>query len=190
MSKNPEDQDEPKSPLKLTRKFGWPLRHLMIDHNIRSAAALQRKLEEIGVNISSVQVTRIVLERPVRIKVELLDALATIFNCTANDLLPVRHVTPEEVAAEALAEYSIRDDEESKVRRTPAKNSKDEKPKEAAPEEAKPVDEKPKGTALMDKTLNNVVQLSPKKGPRKKWGAGGPDTLTPLPNPSEDIDED
>ena len=142
----------------------------MLDHNIKSAAALQRRLEEVGVDISSAQVSRIIYDRPVRANMELLDALATIFSCTANDLLPVRHVTPDE----STEGPTVIDETDPVPEAQPVK------------EPVSTAHEKPKREAKAKKDTAKVVPL---KRDKPEYGITGP-KLTPLPNPNEEFDDD
>jgi hypothetical protein len=68
----------------------------MAEHNIRTAAELCRRLNALGVEVTSIYLSRMLNERPTRLNTDLLDAFMTIFNCTPNDLLPVIEVLEDE----------------------------------------------------------------------------------------------
>lgn len=85
---------------KLTKRLVWRLPILMAEHRIRTATELKRRLEELGYEITSVHVARLVHARPQRISSDLLDALVTIFDCTASDILAVEMVNPDEKGGE------------------------------------------------------------------------------------------
>lgn len=88
--------------LKLTKRLVWRLPVLMAEHRIRTATELKRRLEELGYEITSVHVARLVHDRPQRISSDLLDALVTIFDCTANEILAVEMVNPDEEGRETM----------------------------------------------------------------------------------------
>ena len=88
--------------LKLKKRLVWRLPVLMAEHKIRTATELKRRLEEVGYEITSVHVARLVHDRPQRISSDLLDALVTIFDCTANEILAVEMVIPAAEGAEQL----------------------------------------------------------------------------------------
>lgn len=93
--------------LKTRKRLAWRLPVLMAEHRIRSASELKRRLEEVGYEISSIHVARIVHVRPQRISSDLLDALVTIFDCTANDILAVETVNPDEEGGEETRPASV-----------------------------------------------------------------------------------
>ena len=72
-----------------SERYGWRLAGLMADRKIRTGTELQRRLSEVGYEITSSQVTRIIYDRPMQVKTALLDALGEIFDCTLDDLMPV-----------------------------------------------------------------------------------------------------
>jgi ribosomal protein L12E/L44/L45/RPP1/RPP2 len=73
--------------LKISRKLAWRLRHMMVERNILTAAALARRLAEIGFEIHQSQLTRILKDRPVEIKTEFIDALIEVLQCDIQDIL-------------------------------------------------------------------------------------------------------
>ena len=78
--------------LKLKKRLVWRLPVLMAEHKIRTATELSRRLADIGYEITCVHAARLVHDRPQRISSDLLDALVTIFDCTANDILSAERV--------------------------------------------------------------------------------------------------
>ncbi len=73
--------------LKITRRLAWRLRHMMVERGINTAAALSRRLAEIGFPIHPSQLTRILKDRPVEIKTEFIDALMEVLQCDIQDIL-------------------------------------------------------------------------------------------------------
>ena len=74
------------------RVFLWKIRELMLRDDIRSAAELQRRLSDLGVDITPTHMARIVFNKPQRMTMDILEGLATIFQCEANDLLMVMEI--------------------------------------------------------------------------------------------------
>jgi hypothetical protein len=72
----------------------WDLYPVMARHKVKSAAHLGRLLQTVGVEFSSVYLSRIIYDRPTILNLTLLDALVCIFNCTPNDLLVVEPYEP------------------------------------------------------------------------------------------------
>lgn len=73
--------------LKITRRLMWRLRHMMVERNIITAAELTRRLADIGFSIHESQISRILKDRPVEIKTDLLDALLEVLQCNIQDIL-------------------------------------------------------------------------------------------------------
>ena len=65
----------------------WRLFPIMADRGYRTSIDLHRELHKHGVQISSVQLSRIVKGRPGRLNTQLLLALMVILECQATDLL-------------------------------------------------------------------------------------------------------
>lgn len=84
-------------------RYGWRLAALMGEHKIRTGADLQRKLADVGYEITSSQVARIIYNRPRQVKTALLDALGEIFGCTLDDLMPLLDPAGREVEQRAPA---------------------------------------------------------------------------------------
>lgn len=73
--------------------LGWRLRVRMAENRIPTATELKRRLDAIGYEITSAQLSRIVDERPAQVKTALLEALLTVLGGTLNDLMPLDGVT-------------------------------------------------------------------------------------------------
>jgi DNA-binding Xre family transcriptional regulator len=61
----------------------------MAKRKIRRVTDLHRQLMELGVEISSAQLSRIVAQRPKHLNMEILDALLTVLDCDIADLISV-----------------------------------------------------------------------------------------------------
>ena len=71
-------------------KLEWRLRVMMAERGIHSAAELSRRLEDIGVRISSTQLTRIVKTMPKRLNTRLLCGLMKVLECGPEDLIRLK----------------------------------------------------------------------------------------------------
>ena len=80
-------------------RLGWRLRVRMAENRIPTATELKRRLDAIGYEITSAQLSRIVDERPAQVKTALLEALLQVLGGTLNDLLPLEG-TVEPVATQ------------------------------------------------------------------------------------------
>jgi DNA-binding Xre family transcriptional regulator len=94
--------------------YRWHLRHLMADHGMFSTTDLLPPLAARGINLSSSQVYRLVVERPERLSLKILMALLDILDCTMDDLIePVAAAgaaqRPKKAAAGGTAAESIGD---------------------------------------------------------------------------------
>lgn len=69
--------------------FRWRLRVMMAERGIRTVTELRRRLEPLGVEISTQQLNRIVTDLPQRLNTDLFAALLTVLRCTPNDLFAV-----------------------------------------------------------------------------------------------------
>lgn len=69
--------------------LGWRLRIRMAENRIATATELKRRLEEVGYEITSAQLSRIVDDRPAQVKTALLEALLNVLGGTLSDLMPV-----------------------------------------------------------------------------------------------------
>ncbi|MFJ6459845.1 helix-turn-helix domain-containing protein [Streptomyces sp. NPDC091387] len=94
--------------------YRWHLRHLMADRGMFSTTDLLPPLAQRGINLSSSQVYRLVVERPERLSLKILMALLDILDCTMDDLIePVAAAgtaqRPKKAAAGGTAAESIGD---------------------------------------------------------------------------------
>ncbi len=67
----------------------WRLKVLLAERDIDTATDLQRRLREIGIEISAVQLSRIIKEAPARLNMEVLYGLITVLQCDIGDLIHV-----------------------------------------------------------------------------------------------------
>lgn len=67
----------------------WRLNVVMSERRIKTVTELKRRLDSIGVGISSAQLGRVVWERPQKINIDLLEGLVTVLNCSVADILRV-----------------------------------------------------------------------------------------------------
>lgn len=72
-------------------KMEWNLRVLMAQHRIASATELMRRLDTVGVQLSTSQASRIVKEMPNRLSVPLVRGILEVFQCDISDLIIVEH---------------------------------------------------------------------------------------------------
>jgi len=72
-------------------KMEWNLRVLMAKHHIASATELMRRLDVVGVQLSTSQASRIVKEMPNRLSVPLIRGILAVFRCDISDLIIVKH---------------------------------------------------------------------------------------------------
>lgn len=68
--------------------LGWRLRMRMAEMKINTATELKRRLDAVGYEITSAQLSRILDERPAQVKTALLEALLNVLGGTLNDILP------------------------------------------------------------------------------------------------------
>lgn len=73
-------------------KAEWRLRELMEAHCIHSASEMVPRLAERGIQMSRIQVYRLMVQEPSRITLDVLAALCDILECTPNDLIRVKVV--------------------------------------------------------------------------------------------------
>lgn len=87
-----------------TRRIGyhWHLRRVMAEQDMFSTSDLQPHLAERGIELSSVQVYRLVTQTPERLNLKVLAALCDILSCTPDDLIePVVEAKATKKAAQA-----------------------------------------------------------------------------------------
>ncbi|QFQ97279.1 helix-turn-helix transcriptional regulator [Streptomyces phaeolivaceus] len=71
--------------------YQWHLRKVMADRGMFSTTDLTEPLEERGIQLSSSQIYRLVVERPERLSLKILMALLDILDCRMDELIePVR----------------------------------------------------------------------------------------------------
>ena len=68
--------------------LGWRLRIRMAENRITTATELKRRLDAVGYDITSAQLSRIVDDRPAQVKTALLEALLNVLGGSMNDLMP------------------------------------------------------------------------------------------------------
>lgn len=65
----------------------WKLYKVMADKKIKSIAELKRRLEAVGIDITSTQLGRMHYERPSRFNLDLLEGLGTVLDCEITDIM-------------------------------------------------------------------------------------------------------
>ena len=76
----------PKPPLAPQRKAVLRVQVLMAEHDIRFVTELWKKLTAMGVEISHSQLTRVVNNSTKSLSIDLLEGLATLFDCPVSAL--------------------------------------------------------------------------------------------------------
>ena len=76
----------PKPPLAPTRKAILRVNVLMAEHDIRFVTELWKRLNAMGVDISHSQLTRVVNNSTKSLSIDLLEGLATLFDCPVSAL--------------------------------------------------------------------------------------------------------
>ena len=74
----------------------WLLRDRMEERHIASTSELVPLLAERGIQLSRMQVYRLVMQEPQRLSLDLLAALCDIFSCSPNDLIKVSVVNKQQ----------------------------------------------------------------------------------------------
>ena len=72
-------------------KMKWNLKVVMAEREVPSATELMRRLDNIGVSLSTAQASRIVKEMPSRLSTTVLRGLLEVLHCEPNDLIVVEH---------------------------------------------------------------------------------------------------
>jgi len=72
-------------------KMKWNLKVVMAERDIPSATELMRRLDNIGISLSTAQASRIVKEMPSRLSTTILRGLLEVLHCEPNDLIVVEH---------------------------------------------------------------------------------------------------
>lgn len=78
-------------------KIEWRLYQVMAEKNIRTAVELKRRLDAVGVHITSVHLSRLVAAPPKKLSMDLLAGFVTVLGCSPNDLLRV--AAPDDVSS-------------------------------------------------------------------------------------------
>ncbi len=73
----------------MKKTLEWRLNVVMSERRIKTVTELKRRLDAIGVSISSAQLGRVVWERPQKINIDLLEGLVTVLECSVADILRV-----------------------------------------------------------------------------------------------------
>lgn len=76
----------PKPPLAPSRKATLRVHVLMAEHDIRFVTDLWKRLNAMGVDISHSQLTRVVNNSTKSLSIDLLEGLATLFDCPVASL--------------------------------------------------------------------------------------------------------
>ena len=91
-----EPNETSRTPMKVTKRIVWRLPVVMAERGIYKRNKLQQMLQDIGIELSTVQVGRIFNEPPDSFKKSLLEGLMTVLGCSLTDLLVVEDVGPDE----------------------------------------------------------------------------------------------
>lgn len=85
--------------------YRWRLAELMARHGMHNSTDLAPRLRERGIELSPSQIYRIVTQRPERVSLLLMAALADIFECGPEDLVTftAADAKPRKAAAAATA---------------------------------------------------------------------------------------
>lgn len=82
--------------------YRWHLRRLMAEKQMFSTSDLVPLLAERGIQLSSVQVYRLVTQTPERLNLKILAALCDILGCTPSDLVETSAVAEPKGKVEAV----------------------------------------------------------------------------------------
>lgn len=81
--------------------YRWNLRQVMASHGMFATTDLSAPLAARGVELSSSQIYRLVVERPERLSLKVLMALLDILDCRLEDLIePIAAAKPTRKAAD------------------------------------------------------------------------------------------
>lgn len=106
--------------------LGWRLRIRMAENRITTATELKRRLDAVGYDITSAQLSRILDDRPAQVKTALLEALLTVLGGSMNELMPVQGL-PEPKPLQADSRVPVPTPSESRKRiRKPARSTEPE----------------------------------------------------------------
>ncbi|MGH3390181.1 MAG: helix-turn-helix domain-containing protein [Actinomadura sp.] len=85
--------------------YRWNLRQVMATREMFQTTDLTRPLAERGIDLSSSQVYRLVVERPERLSLKVLMALLDILDCSMEDLIePIEVARPSRKKTTASGE--------------------------------------------------------------------------------------
>ena len=73
-----------------SHRFTWRLKDLMHANGIHQISALQRELQNHGIDLSSSQTHRLVTSTPDRLNLEVLSALCEVLSCSPSGLIGPR----------------------------------------------------------------------------------------------------
>lgn len=104
-----------------SQRFTWRLEEMMHANGIHQISALQRELQNHGIDLSSSQTHRLVTSTPDRLNLEVLSALCEVLSCSPTDLIEVNYLT----RAKAIAADSNVVDLAANARPRRAKVTKD-----------------------------------------------------------------
>ena len=79
----------------------WRVRVMMAERHIKTITELRKQLEEVGVEISTTQLSRIVDALPTRLSSEVLAGLTTVLRCDVGDLIRVARRRPSPTEQDA-----------------------------------------------------------------------------------------
>lgn len=132
--------------LKKKRKhLVWKLPIVMANKRIKSIAELKRRLETVGIDITSTQLGRMHFDRPSRLNLELLEGLATVLDCEISDIMDfsddVVFETPEKTDKGSVGESKpakksvpVREKQQTEKNVIETKNAESSAPVIAAPQ--------------------------------------------------------
>jgi DNA-binding Xre family transcriptional regulator len=84
-----KDKEMTMNEIHIKKSLEWRLNVVMSERRIKTVTELKRRLDAIGVSISSAQLGRVVWERPQKINIDLLEGLVTVLECSVSDILRV-----------------------------------------------------------------------------------------------------
>jgi len=75
---------------RVRKKIVWKLPTVMSEREVYTQSQLQELLKDYGISISTPQLSRIHKKLPEFLKVEILEGLLTVLDCTIDDLIQVK----------------------------------------------------------------------------------------------------
>ncbi|MGK0476986.1 MAG: DNA-binding Xre family transcriptional regulator [Ilumatobacter sp.] len=75
-----------------SHRFTWRLKDLMHANGIHQISALQRELQNHGIDLSSSQTHRLVTSTPDRLNLEVLSALCEVLSCSPSGLIEINYL--------------------------------------------------------------------------------------------------